>query len=119
MDHVPAIPSPTPRIAREHFTFRLFAWYFYFVPAPTGDGGQRGERTPGEVGAARADAELVAAVATGDRKALAALYQRFAASLMAVGQRILGDRREAEDLLHDVFLEVWRQAGQFDAARGT
>ena len=100
-------------------TFRLFAWYFDSVPEPTEEGGQRGERTPGEVAAARADAELVAAVASGDRKALAALYQRFAPSLMAVGQRILGDRREAEDLLHDVFLEVWRQAAQFDAARGT
>jgi RNA polymerase sigma-70 factor (ECF subfamily) len=66
-----------------------------------------------------ADAALVAAIAGGDRKALAALYQRFAPSLMAVGLRVLGDRREAEDLLHDVFLEVWRQAAQFDPARGT
>jgi RNA polymerase sigma-70 factor (ECF subfamily) len=66
-----------------------------------------------------ADAEVVAAIAGGDRKALAALYQRFAPSLMAVGLRVLGDRREAEDLLHDVFLEVWRQAAQFDPARGT
>ena len=69
--------------------------------------------------AARADAALVKAVADGDRKALAQLYNRFAPSLMAVAQRILGDRREAEDLLHDVFLEVWRQASQFDPARGT
>jgi RNA polymerase sigma-70 factor (ECF subfamily) len=61
----------------------------------------------------------VKAVAEGDRKALAQLYNRFAPSLMAVAQRILGERREAEDLLHDVFLEVWRQAAQFDPARGT
>lgn len=32
---------------------------------------------------------------------------------------MLGHPREAEDLLHDVFLEAWRNAGQFDAARGT
>jgi RNA polymerase sigma-70 factor (ECF subfamily) len=91
------------------------------VSEPTEEGGQGGSRTGGpvEAAAAQRDAELVAAIAAGDRKALAALYQRFAPSLMAVGQRILGDRREAEDLLHDVFLEVWRQAGQFDRARGT
>jgi RNA polymerase sigma-70 factor (ECF subfamily) len=91
------------------------------VSEPTEDGGQGGSRTGGpvEAAAAQRDAELVAAISAGDRKALAALYQRFAPSLMAVGQRILGDRREAEDLLHDVFLEVWRQAGQFDRARGT
>jgi RNA polymerase sigma-70 factor (ECF subfamily) len=69
--------------------------------------------------AAQADAALVKAVAEGDRKALAQLYQRFAPSLLAVALRILGERREAEDLLHDVFLEVWRQAAQFDPARGT
>ena len=84
-------------------TIRAHAWYVSGVPDPT-EGG---------------DAELVAAIAGGDRKALAALYQRFAPSLMAVGQRILCERREAEDLLHDVFLEVWRQAAQFDPARGT
>jgi RNA polymerase sigma-70 factor (ECF subfamily) len=38
---------------------------------------------------------------------------------MAVGQRILGDRREAEDVLHDVFLEVWRAAADYDEERGS
>ena len=33
--------------------------------------------------------------------------------------RVLRDRREAEDLLHDVLLEVWRQAGDYDRNRGT
>ena len=65
------------------------------------------------------DAKLVHAVAKGDRVALAQLYDRFAPILMAVATRILGDRREAEDLLHDVFLEVWRQAADYDAARGS
>jgi RNA polymerase sigma-70 factor, ECF subfamily len=89
------------------------------VPEPTSQGGgEGGSPSPGEE-AARADARLVAAIAAGDREALAALYHRFSGSLLAVAQRILGERREAEDLLHDVFLEVWRQAGQFDPARGT
>jgi len=65
------------------------------------------------------DAELVRGVAAGDRQALARLYDRYASHLLALGQRILGERREAEDLLHDVFLEVWRQAGAYDAERGS
>jgi RNA polymerase sigma-70 factor (ECF subfamily) len=66
-----------------------------------------------------ADAELIRSVANGDRVALAQLYDRFAPILMAVATRILGERREAEDLLHDVFLEVWRQAADYDVTRGS
>lgn len=62
---------------------------------------------------------LVKAIADGDRGALAELYDRFGPHLMAVGQRILQDRRETEDVLHDVFLEVWRSASSYDATRGS
>jgi RNA polymerase sigma-70 factor (ECF subfamily) len=62
---------------------------------------------------------LVRAVADGDRASLAQLYDRYAPSLMAVGCRILGERREAEDLLHDVFIEVWQKAAGFDPQRGS
>src|SRR5437879_1266503 len=65
------------------------------------------------------DVTLIQGAAAGDRQCLAALYDRYAPALLAIGRRILGDRREAEDLLHDVFLEVWRQAGDYDEARGT
>lgn len=66
-----------------------------------------------------ADVELIRSVQKGDRVALAQLYDRFAPILMAVATRILGERREAEDLLHDVFLEVWRQAADYDVTRGS
>ena len=65
------------------------------------------------------DVTLISGAAAGDRACLAGLYDRYAATLLAIGRRILGDRREAEDLLHDVFLEAWRQAGDYDAARGS
>lgn len=65
------------------------------------------------------DGALVSAAASGDRGALARLYDRHAATLLAVGQRMLGGRREAEDLVHDVFLTAWREAPRYDAARGT
>jgi RNA polymerase sigma-70 factor (ECF subfamily) len=66
-----------------------------------------------------ADAALVRRVAAGDDAALAALYDRYASVMLAIAVRILGDRREAEDLLHDVFLEVWKQAHTFDENRGS
>lgn len=65
------------------------------------------------------DAELVQRVADGDRGALAALYDRHGGALLALGQRLLRNRREAEDLLHDVFIEAWRHAADYDAARGS
>jgi RNA polymerase sigma-70 factor (ECF subfamily) len=65
------------------------------------------------------DEALMAAVAAGDQAALAQIYDRYGAVLMAIGQRMLRSEREAEDLLHDVFLEVWRHAADYDAARGS
>ena len=65
------------------------------------------------------DLRCVRALVQGDQRALAELYDRYARLLMAVGQRILGSSREAEDLLHDVFLEAWRSAKDFDPRRGT
>jgi RNA polymerase sigma-70 factor (ECF subfamily) len=59
------------------------------------------------------------AAAEGDAAALGELYDRHAPTLLDIGQRILRNRREAEDLLHDVFVEVWRHAGDYDPARGS
>jgi RNA polymerase sigma-70 factor, ECF subfamily len=64
------------------------------------------------------DTALVRAMADGDRAALAALYDRHAAALLGLAARIVRERREAEDLLHDVFLEAWRHARDFDPKRG-
>ena len=64
------------------------------------------------------EASLVRAIASGDRAALARLYDLYSSLLFALGIRILRDRREAEDLLHDVFLEIWRSAADYDPDRG-
>lgn len=58
-------------------------------------------------------------MARGERDALAALYGRYAGRLMRIGLALLGERREAEDLLHDVFVEVWERAGDYDPRRGS
>lgn len=67
---------------------------------------------------AELDAELVAKMAAGDRQAMSQLYARHSSILMGLAVRIVRDRREAEDLLHDVFLEAWRAAKTFDPKRG-
>jgi RNA polymerase sigma-70 factor (ECF subfamily) len=64
------------------------------------------------------DEVLVAAMASGDRAALATLYERHASLLLGLALRIVREKREAEDLLHDVFLEAWRTAKDFDPKRG-
>lgn len=68
---------------------------------------------PGDDGAA------VAAMSRGDAHGLAALYGRYASVMLATARRILGDPRGAEDVVHDVFLEAWRQAATYDADRGS
>lgn len=64
------------------------------------------------------DIELVVAIAQGDPEALGLLYERYARYMFAIAFRIVGERRDAEDLLHDVLLEAWRTANQFDPKRG-
>jgi RNA polymerase sigma-70 factor (ECF subfamily) len=56
----------------------------------------------------------IARVAGGDRAALRLVYSETSAKLFGVCLRILGDRSEAEDVLQDVYLTVWRKAASFD-----
>lgn len=65
------------------------------------------------------DPALVARIEARDADALALLYDRHSARLMGLAQRILGVSGEAEEVLQEVFLHVWRSAHTFDAARGS
>ena len=58
-------------------------------------------------------------VAGGDRAALRIVYQDTSAKLFGVCLRILKDRSEAEDVLQDVYLTVWRKAATFDPGRAS
>lgn len=61
----------------------------------------------------------MALLASGRHDALSVLYDRYAGLLTAVGLRMIPDRREVEDLVHDVFMEAWRNAATYDPDRGT
>jgi len=54
-----------------------------------------------------------------DEAALEALYDRYAGLLSSVLNRILRDRQAAEEILQDIFYQLWRTAPQFDASRGS
>ena len=64
------------------------------------------------------DTELMHAVARGDESALAALYDRYHSILLGLLLRILHSRAEAEDVLQEVFLQIWQRAANFDETRG-
>ncbi len=55
----------------------------------------------------------------GDRAALQTVYRLTSAKLFGVAIRILGERSEAEDVLQEVYVTVWRKAATFDAARAS
>jgi RNA polymerase sigma-70 factor (ECF subfamily) len=62
-------------------------------------------------------AQLLARVALGDRAAFEALYKVVSAPLLGVILRIQRDRAQAEDVLQEIFVSVWRAAQGYDAAR--
>ena len=65
------------------------------------------------------DEDLVMRVQAGDRDALAQLFRRRAGIVRSVGQRILRDKAEADDLVQDVFLYIHRKSSLFDSSRGS
>jgi len=65
------------------------------------------------------DLATVTAMRSGDQSALAELYDRYSSVVYAVALRVLGDSGAAEDVLQEVFLQLWRNPGAFDAARGS
>jgi RNA polymerase sigma-70 factor (ECF subfamily) len=75
--------------------------------------------TAADPGGTRPDAELLAAIATGDKQALARLYDRHAPRLLSLAGRLMRSPVDAEDLLHDLFLEVYHRASTYDPARGS
>lgn len=71
---------------------------------------------------ARARQDLVlslAAVARGDKAAFATLYMRTHIKLFGICLRICADQAAAEDILQEVYIQVWRKASQYDAARSS
>ncbi len=65
------------------------------------------------------DAALLRLVADRRPEALAALYGRYAPTLLALAKRILGSVADGEELLQEVFLYVWNHAGRYESGRSS
>ncbi len=63
--------------------------------------------------------DLMARLAKGDQKALAQLYEQTSSLLFTLTLKILGNPREAADLVQQVYVDLWRKAVRYDPRRGT
>jgi RNA polymerase sigma-70 factor (ECF subfamily) len=79
-------------------------------PSPVPDGTSADGRT---------DAALLAAVGQQDREAFRLLYERFAGRLLAYAQAMGRGRLPAEDLVQEIFVGIWRKAGQYRPELGS
>src|SRR5262245_30920192 len=64
------------------------------------------------------DAELMRKVALGDRAAFGQLFDRYSQLALNLAARVLNERHEAEDVVQEVFLQLWRDASSYQQSRG-
>ncbi len=69
---------------------------------------------PAPIAKAPTDTALLARMADGDRLAMHTFYTRHSVRVFRFALRIIGDPGVAEDVISEVFLDVWRQAGRFE-----
>lgn len=65
------------------------------------------------------DSELLRRIARRDEGALSELYDRYAGLLLALSRRVVIDASDAEEILQEVFLQVWNQAERYDRRRSS
>ena len=65
------------------------------------------------------DAKLVSAVRSGDEQAMGQLYDLYSSLVYSVALRVLADTGAAEDVLQEVFMQLWRNPDAFDSNRGS
>ncbi|MFM9936978.1 MAG: sigma-70 family RNA polymerase sigma factor [Novosphingobium sp.] len=63
--------------------------------------------------------EAIHRLGQGDNSALPVIYRATSAKLFGIILRILGDQTEAEDVLQDVYINLWQHAARFDVARAS
>jgi RNA polymerase sigma-70 factor, ECF subfamily len=76
-------------------------------------------RAQSQTGEAVSDWSLLERVVQQDESALSELYDRYSGLVFSEAKRILRDAGAAEEILQDLFYQVWRTASQFDPARGS
>ena len=93
---------------------------FRFPPLSVPDERQQassGQTAPTSVNET-SDEALMALLCSGDQEALALLFRRYASIVRGLAYKVLRDTSEADDLLQEIFLLVYRKCASFDASRG-
>jgi RNA polymerase sigma-70 factor, ECF subfamily len=65
------------------------------------------------------DSSLLALVQSGNEQAMASIFDRYSKVVYSVALRVLRDPAAAEDILQEVFMQIWRNPDGFTAARGS
>jgi RNA polymerase sigma-70 factor (ECF subfamily) len=61
---------------------------------------------------------LLRRIASRDRDALGGLYDQIARPLLAIARRMLGNPEEAEEVIQDVFVQIWIKTAEYDPSKG-
>ena len=84
------------------------------MPTPTIPTQRSAEPAPREL-----DARLMGAVADGDQAAFSELFVRFSAGVHRIVRAVVRDPAQSDEVVQEVFLTIWREAGRFDPARSS
>lgn len=87
-------------------------------PNPNGEA----ERSPHRTAANARDVDdmgLLTRIQSGDQGAMAAFFDRYSTMVYSVALRVLKDSSEAEDVMQEIFVQVWRNPGAFISGRGS
>lgn len=74
---------------------------------------------PINTNSSESDVALLSRVAEGDQVAMATLFDRYGGMVYSVAFRVVRDQRAAEDLLQDVFFQLWRNPESYLSSRGS
>src|SRR5690349_11308955 len=86
---------------------------------PVPSGAPSSEGAPGAADSPTQLADLLKLSARGDEQAFARLYDATSARCYGLAVRVVRDPAQAEEVMQEAFLEIWRTASRFDAARGS
>ena len=75
--------------------------------------------TPATTSSGAKDATLIAQIRAGSHGAMEALYDRYSSIVYAVAVRVLADTSAAEDVVQEIFMQLWRHPQSFDSNRGS
>lgn len=119
-------PRPTPtRLAASYLYDSRYAGIGYIginrmpdgQPNPNAPGTRFIDRTTG--GTSMSDDALLSAIRSNSQEAMTALFDRYSKLVYSVALRVLSDSSEAEDVMQETFIQVWKNPGAFVPGRGS